>query len=104
MSGPFINIERRHAFAANFKFEIGDEAVFGALDDVIREPLIEWQVGRLLFLACARAARMLGNRSDMELIHRGFLLARLSAASPQEQSTEQRRRSGGCPARFPAVN
>ena len=48
------DIERLDTFGA-FEFEIGDEAVFGAFDDVVGEALIERQIGRFFF--ALRAAR-----------------------------------------------
>ena len=74
---PIDDIERSRAFAA-LALEIGNQAVLAALDDVIREALVERQVGCLL-LAFRSAPKMFGDGCDVKLIYGNLLLASLFA-------------------------
>ncbi len=84
------DVQRRNTFL-KFAIQIVDQAVFRAFDDVIRQPLVERQIRGFLFFACAGAAKMLGNRGDVKLIDRGFLLAAIARASPPERRVERQR-------------
>ena len=70
------DVERRGAFG-QLAVEIIDQAVLRAFDDVVGQPFIERKIVGLLLLPSRRAAKMLRNRGDVELIDRGLLLARL---------------------------
>ena len=60
-----------------FEFEIGDQAVLRALDDVVCEALVERQIGGFLLLPARCAAKMLGDGGDVKLIDGDLLVTRL---------------------------
>ena len=72
------HIERRYAFF-ELQIEIGDQAVFGSLYDVVRQAFIERQVGGLFLLPPRRTAKVFGDSCYMKLVNRNLLLARLLA-------------------------
>ena len=53
---PVDDVERRGAFGA-LAVEVGDQAVLGAFDDVVRQPLVERQILGALLLALLPALR-----------------------------------------------
>ena len=72
------DFERRDTFLA-LAIEVVDQSVFRAFENVIRQALVERQIGSDLLLAAASAAEMLGNRRDVELVDGGFLFLALLA-------------------------
>ena len=111
ISGPLM-MSSGAAPSARLQFEIGDQAVLGAFDDVVGEALIERQVGG--FLLCdlrAGLRKIFGDRGDVELIDGGFLLGGLLAPvlggardssgwrRVEQQASARRRSSSGMEAK-----
>ena len=74
--GPVDDVERVHSLSA-FGFEVRDQAILGALDDVVGEPLVEREIGSLFLNLGRRAAEVLGDGGYMELINSRFGSRRL---------------------------
>ena len=70
------DVERGRAFLA-LEVEVGDESFLRAFENVIGEPAVERQVGRLLLHAALGGAEMLVDRRDVVLVDRGALFLRL---------------------------
>ncbi len=66
------DVERGDAFSA-LAVEIGNQTVLGALDNVIREALVEREIGSLLLVFFYGVAEVCGDGGDMKLIDRDFL-------------------------------
>ena len=81
------DFERARAFFA-FAIEVGDQAVFGAFDDVVRQALDRAAASADLFLfLLAGSCGNVGDRRDVELIDRGSLLGRSARASLPERES-----------------
>ena len=92
------DVERRGAFGA-LAVEIGDQAVLGAFDDVVRQALIERQIRGLAALRLRRRSRKCSAMAAMwNWLMRGLLLARLLRASPRARCAAIRppRRPAAC--------
>ena len=89
------DFERSRAFRA-LQFQIGDEAIAGAFDDVVGEPLIERQVRGAYLNSRPCLAEMLGNGRDMELVDGGALPGEPARASlpAQDATLPVHRRAG----------
>ena len=97
ISGPLM-MSSGAAPSARLQVEIGDQAVLGAFDDVVRQALIERQIrGVLLLTRLPVAAEMLGDGGDVELVDGGLLLARSAArqSSGAVRSDSSRHSAGG---------
>ena len=75
------DVERRGALGA-LAVQVGNQAVLGAFDDVVRQALVERQILRALLHARAGLAEMLGDGRDVELVDGRLLLRRSAAANP----------------------
>ena len=76
--GAVDDVERVCSCGA-LAFEVGDETVFTAFDDVVGEAFVEREIGGDFFLAGGCAAEVFGDGGDMVLVNLSFLLAGLLA-------------------------
>ena len=75
---PVDDIQRRGPFAP-LRIQIRNQAVFRAFHDVVGQPLIQRQIGGLLFHPLRGPAEMVAHGRDVILIHRDLLFAALLA-------------------------
>ena len=70
------DIERRRAFGA-LSLQVFDQPVARALNDVVRQPLVERQVRRARPFLLLGRPEMIRDRCDVQLVHRDALFAGL---------------------------
>ena len=82
------DIQRWRTFPA-FPLQINNQPVSRALDNVVRQPLVQRQIRRACFIFLFRGAEMLGDRRDVKLIDGRTLLFCLLA--PVRRNIPQQR-------------